>query len=160
MKTLLLTFALGTAFLAAMCVNAQVNTDAKFPKIKTAIDDKRAAEMLAGRHRMALQWVSWDYFGTAFVSNRKGRYAIKGEQKSRRGTDFVRIDGIITSVDTKNFSFAGTIVTQISHINNGSPCTRDGEFTFRITGTRRYWRLAEMKNPCSEVTDYVDIYLR
>jgi hypothetical protein len=38
----------------------------------------------------------------------------------------------------------GTIITQISHINNGEPCRREGEMTFKITGNRRYWRLAEM----------------
>jgi hypothetical protein len=37
---------------------------------------------------------------------------------------------------------------------------REGRFTFRITGTRRYWRMKEMNNPCEDVADYVDVYLR
>lgn len=129
---------------------------------RTDINSRSAANMLLGRHRLSLQWVSWDYFGVATVANRRGVYSIKGEQKGRgRGnTDFVKIDGRITSIDAKEFAFTGTIITQISHINGGKPCTRDGEFTFKITGKRRYWRLQQMDNPCDPVTDYVDIYFR
>ena len=126
------------------------------------INDATAARMLLGRHKLSLQWVSWDYFGTATVTNRRGVYTIKGEQKGRgeNRNDFVRLEGTIKSIDAKEFAFSGKIVTQVSHINGGKPCVRDGEFTFRITGTRRYWRLQQMDNPCDPVTDYVDIYFR
>jgi hypothetical protein len=129
---------------------------------RTDVNNRAAANMLLGRHRLSLQWVSWDYFGVATVANRRGVYSIKGEQKGRgRGnTHFVKIDGKITSIDAKEFAFTGTIITQVSHINGGKPCTRDGEFTFKITGKRRYWRLQQMDNPCDPVTDYVDIYFR
>jgi hypothetical protein len=148
-KFLFLLFFLGSVTFAA----AQERTD---------VNNRAAANMLLGRHRLSLQWVSWDYFGVATVTNRRGVYSIKGEQKGRgRGnTDFVKIDGRITSIDAKEFAFTGTIITQISHINGGKPCTRDGEFTFKITGKRRYWRLQQMDNPCDPVTDYVDIYFR
>jgi hypothetical protein len=148
-KLFFLLFVLGSVTFAA----AQERTD---------VNNRAAANMLVGRHRLSLQWVSWDYFGVATVTNRRGVYSIKGEQKGRgRGnTDFVKIDGRITSIDVKEFAFTGTIITQISHINGGKPCTRDGEFTFKITGKRRYWRLQQMDNPCDPVTDYVDIYFR
>jgi hypothetical protein len=148
-KLFFLLFVLGSVTFAA----AQERTD---------VNNRAAANMLVGRHRLSLQWVSWDYFGVATVTNRRGVYSIKGEQKGRgRGnTDFVKIDGRITSIDVKEFVFTGTIITQISHINGGKPCTRDGEFTFKITGKRRYWRLQQMDNPCDPVTDYVDIYFR
>ena len=116
--------------------------------------------MLLGRHKVSLQWISWDYFGIANVTNRKGIYYLKGEQKGRGNTDFVKIDGVITSVDAKEFKFEGTVELQISHINGGQPCKRDGEMTFRITGKRKYWRMQEMDNPCDQATDYVDIYFR
>jgi len=116
--------------------------------------------MLLGRHLMSLQWISWDYFGKATVTNTRGVYRLKGEQKGRGNDDFVRVDGVIRSIDAKQFTFEGTIITQVSHINGGEPCTRDGEFVFRITGKRKYWRLMEMDNPCDGVTDYVDIYFR
>ena len=126
---------------------------------QTNINDQEAARMLLGRHMFSLQWVSWDRFGTATVANRKGVYRLTGEQKNAGG-DLVKIDGVITSIDEKEFGFNGTIVTQVSHINSGAECVREGEFTFRITGKRKYWRLMQMENPCDPVTDYVDIFFK
>ena len=129
---------------------------------KTVVNDTAAAQKLLGRHMLSLQWVSWDYFGVANVTNRSGTYAIRGEQKGRgqSASDFVKIDGTITCIDAKEFGFKGVITTQVSHINDGKPCVRDGEFTFKITGTRKYWRLVQMDNPCDQAADYVDIYFR
>ena len=137
--------------LTITCVQAQNKTD---------INNAAAAKMLSGRHKLSLQWISWDYFGAARVKKTRGVYSIKGEQKGRDNTDFVKIDGTITRIDAKEFTFEGKIVSQISHINGGQPCERDGEFTFKITGKRKYWRLMQMDNPCDPVTDYVDIYFR
>ena len=127
---------------------------------RTIVNDKAAAGMLLGRHKLSLQWISWDYFGTASVTNKGGVYSIKGEQKGRGNGDYVRIEGTIVSIDPKQFVFQGSIITRISHINGGEPCTRQGDLTFRITGKRKYWRLMEMDNPCDTATDYVDIYFR
>jgi hypothetical protein len=127
---------------------------------KTIVTDAKAKAMLLGRHKLSLQWISWDYFGQANVSNVKGVLYLKGAQKARGGSDYVKIDGVITSIDAKEFKFDGTIITQVSHIAEGKPCERTGEMTFRITGKRKYWRLQEMDNPCDGVTDYVDIYFR
>ena len=127
---------------------------------KTVVNNARAKSMLLGKHRFSLQWISWDYFGAATVTERGGVLYVKGEQKQRGGSDFVRIEGRIKEVNAKDFRFDGSVVTQVSHINGGEACTRDGEMTFKITGTRKYWRLAEMNNPCDGVTDYVDIFFR
>jgi hypothetical protein len=131
-----------------------------FAQQRTRINDTRAKAMLLGRHRLSLQWISWDYFGTATVTERRGVLFLKGEQKGRGSSDFVRVDGRITSVDAKQFTFDGKVVMQISHINGGEPCEREGEMTFKITGKRKYWRMQEMDNPCDEATDYVDIYFK
>lgn len=131
-----------------------------FAQQKTDVNNASAAKMLVGRHKLSLQWISWDYFGVATVKIVRGVYSIKGEQKGRGSTDFVKIDGAITKIDAKEFVFDGKIVSQISHINGGQPCEREGEFTFKITGKRKYWRLMQMDNPCDPVTDYVDIYFR
>jgi hypothetical protein len=127
---------------------------------KTVINDQTAKQMLLGQHRFSLQWISWDYFGKVNVTESKGTLLIKGEQKGRGNTDYLTLDGIITMVDQKEFAFKGTIVTQVSHINNGEPCKREGEMTFKITGSRKYWRLQEMDNPCEGVVDYVDVFFR
>jgi len=131
-----------------------------FAQQKTKVNDAKARQMLLGRHKMSLQWISWDYFGAATVTNRKGVFYLKGEQKGRKSDDFVTVDGIITSIDAKEFKFEGKIVTQVSHIFGGKPCEREGEMTFRITGKRKYWRLQSIDNPCEAVADYVDIYFR
>lgn len=133
---------------------------AAFAQEKTVVNDAKAKAMLLGRHNFSLQWISWDYFGTATVTQRKGVYYLKGEQKVRKGTDFVRIAGVITEINARDFKFSGEIVTQVSHINGGEPCRREGDFTFRITGKRKYWRMADINNPCDEVADYIDIFFR
>ena len=133
---------------------------AGFAQQKTVVRSSKAKQMLLGRHKISLQWISWDYFGTASVTERKGVLYLKGRQDGRKSTDFLSVDGIITSIDDKEFAFKGKVVTQISHIFGGKPCTRDGELTFHITGKRKYWRMQEIDNPCDEAADYVDIYFR
>ncbi len=127
---------------------------------KTVVNDANAKKMLLGKHLLSLQWISWDYFGAASVVNKNSVLHLKGEQKQRGGTDYVKVDGVITEINAKDFKFDGTIEMQISHINNGEPCERKGEMTFLIIGKRKYWRLQEMKNPCDTTTDYVDIYFK
>lgn len=131
-----------------------------FAQEKTVVNDANAKKTLLGKHLLSLQWISWDYFGTATVTDRKGVLYLQGAQKGRGSTDFLKIDGTIIEINKTEFKFDGTITTQISYINNGKPCERKGEMTFAITGKRKYWRLREMENPCDEATDYVDIYLR
>lgn len=127
---------------------------------KTDVNDTKAGKMLLGRHKLSLQWISWDYFGVATVTNRKGVYYLKGDQKGRKSKDFVTVEGVITSISSREFKFDGKIVTQVSHIFGGNPCVREGEMTFRVTGKRKYWRLQSIDNPCDAVADYVDIYFR
>ena len=131
-----------------------------FSQEKTIVNNTKAKTMLLGKHLLSLQWISWDYFGAATVTNKNGVFYLKGEQKERKGSDYVKVDGVITQIDAKEFKFDGTIITQISHINNGEPCTRTGEMTFAITGKRKYWRMQEIDNPCDTAADYVDIYFR
>lgn len=125
---------------------------------KTVVKDKVAKAKLLGKHKLSLQWISWDYFGTATVTEKNGVLYLKGEQKSRKDSDFVKVDGMINSIEAKSFTFTGKIITQVSHNNEGKPCTREGEMTFAITGKRKYWRLQQMQSPCGIETDYVDIY--
>ena len=127
---------------------------------KTVVNDANAKQMLLGKHLLTLQWISWDYFGSATVIDKKGVLHLKGEQKQRNGSDYVRLDGIITEINAKDFTFDGEIEMQISHINGGAPCKRTGEMIFAITQKRKYWRLQQMDNPCDEAADYVDIYFR
>ena len=128
---------------------------------KTEIRNVAAGKQLIGRHKFQLHWISWDKwkdFGNLSVIDRGGVYFVKGRQT--KGDDYVEVDGKVVSVDAREFKFSGRIVTRVSYKNNGQPCERDGEMTFKITGQRKYWRLQEMRSPCDETTDYVDIFLR
>lgn len=127
---------------------------------KTVIKDAKAKLLLLGKHKISLQWISWDYFGAANVTSKGGVFYLKGEQKGREINDFVKVDGQITAIDAKEFTFKGTVISQISHIFGGKPCKREGELTFRVTGKRKYWRMQQIDNPCDGVADYVDIYFR
>ena len=113
---------------------------------------------MLGQHRLSLQWISWEKFGTATVVNNDGVLILKGSQHV--GDEYLTVEGTVTSVFPKKFTMHGVIVTKIDSINKGQPCKRSGDMTFAITGNRQYWRLQQMDNPCEAVTDYVDIYLR
>ncbi|MEZ5306687.1 MAG: hypothetical protein R2684_06015 [Pyrinomonadaceae bacterium] len=131
-----------------------------FAQEKTVINSQYAKRILSGKHMFSLQWISWDWFGSASVTNKAGVYYLKGSQKSRENDDLLTIDGVITEINRYNFKFNGKITTKVSHIAGGEECVREGDMTFAITGKRKYWRLQEMDNPCDGVTDYVDIYMR
>jgi len=140
MKKLIISFVL---LLHLKVVVAQTNFDAFY----------------VGTHRLTLQWLDKAANGKAIVTkNAKGQLEIKGEQ--RKGEkDFVTIDGIIISVGEREFNFSGTIITCANYINNGQPCEKKGNYTFKATGKRKYWRLQQMDN-CegNSVVDYVDIF--
>jgi len=144
---------LALLFTFVFCVSASAQQ-------KTIVKDAKAKAMLLGKHKLSLQWISWDYFGTANVTQKGGVFYLKGEQKSRENKDYVKVNGMICVIDKTSFTFNGTILTSVSHINEGAECKREGEMTFRITGKRKYWRLMEMDSPCSEVADYVDIFFK
>lgn len=144
--------------LVVLTTAAAQKSEKAYPKV--IVNDMAAKQMLLGAHRFSLQWISWDYFGKATVTEKNGSLLIKGEQRGRGNDDYVTMDGVITRVDAKEFTFEGDITTRVSHIHNGEPCKRTGEMTFRITGTRKYWRLQQMDNPCDEAADYVDIFFR
>lgn len=57
---------------------------AVFAQEKTVVNDANAKRMLLGRHLLSLQWISWDYFGSATVTNKRGVLYLKGMQKSAK----------------------------------------------------------------------------
>lgn len=128
---------------------------------KTQINDASAREQLLGEHLLTLQWITFDKgkTGKLQVTEENGLLKLQGSQKGAKG-NYLTVEGVIESVDAKSFILVGKVETQVDHIAQGKACTREGRFTFRITGKRRYWRMKEMDNPCDEAADYVDIFLR
>ncbi len=118
---------------------------------------------IIGKHLVSLQWIGfWDYFGEVNITEgADGNLVVKGSQKGRgeQEGDYLTIDGTLEVIDYKNLKFSGEIVTRVSYINNGEPCVRKGNYTFRATGKRKYWRMKENLNPCDNTSsDYVDIF--
>ncbi|MBL8919382.1 MAG: hypothetical protein JNJ54_11010 [Myxococcaceae bacterium] len=123
---------------------------------QTLINHPPAADQLMGDHVFNLQWIDSPP-GVARVSEpEKGQLQLDAEQRNKKG-DLASIKGRITRVDAWSFELKGTITTQVSYVNSGKPCTREGDFTFRITGKRKYWRLKQMQN-CDGSVDYLDIF--
>jgi len=116
------------------------------------------AQSILGTHNLALQWVSWDYFGKVNAITQNGLTSLSGRQNSRTSTDYVHIDGYVSEMTSAGFKFKGKITTQVTFINSGKPCERNGTFIFKAPPNKKYWRLQEMDNPCDGVTDYVDIF--
>ncbi|SFE85873.1 hypothetical protein [Thermoflexibacter ruber] len=114
---------------------------------------------LVGQHGITLQWISWDYRGTVKITQEDKVLKITGIQRSRENTtDSVSINGVLEVISDKEIQFTGKIITTVSYNNGGKPCEKEGTYTFRKTGNRRYWRLQEMKNCDGVVVDYVDLY--
>ena len=114
---------------------------------------------IEGTHMCSLQWISWKKFGSVILErNPDGTLSCTGGQKSTTTDDYLKLDGVITVVNPLHLKFKGKIITCVSHINQGKPVVRDGEFNFTVAGQRRYWRMREMNNPEDGCCDYVDIY--
>ena len=81
---------------------------------KTVVKDLPAKTMLLGKHKLSLQWISWDYFGTATITNKGGVLFLKGEQRQKGGDDYLKINGKITLIEKTSFTFFGKIETSAS----------------------------------------------
>lgn len=128
---------------------------------KTVIKAPAQKSKILGKHMLSLQWLQFAKceYGSATVTEKNGVLWLKGEQ-THKGKDggYLKIDGRITELNSNSFRFNGKVLTSVSHINNGDECVREGDFNFLAKGKRKYWRMQEMNSPCSEVTDYVDLY--
>lgn len=113
-----------------------------------------------GAHSLSLQWISWEELGEAEIrSLGDNTYSITGEQRNPDNNDYLKINGTLEPISDKKLIFEGTIESQISHLNQGEPCVKEGIKIFESTKNRKYWRMQDMEN-CEGgmVTDYVDIY--
>jgi hypothetical protein len=114
-----------------------------------------------GERTITLQWLGKETKpGKVTVSQEAGslEVQIKGTQR-KSDSEFVSIEGTIEPKSANEFIFKGKIITQVSYINNGAACEKDGQFTFKKTQGRKFWRLQEMSNCANDGTvDYVDIF--
>jgi hypothetical protein len=123
---------------------------------RTIVSDPGALARLRRNAGITLQWISWDYRGRVRVSEAAGLVHLSGSQTARSGAGRLELDGDVVEIGGGSFTFRGHIgITDTP--DPGRACMRDGDFEFRITGRRRYWRLQQMEQ-CDGLTDYVDIY--
>ncbi len=115
---------------------------------------------LAGRHGITLQWISFesdDWGAIEFEPLGDERYQVSGRQDGPAG-DYVTVEGTMTKISDLELQFEGTVVVQVTYLNGGEPCTREGQMTFLSTQNRQYWRMQNFQSPCDTQADYVDIY--
>ncbi len=123
---------------------------------RTIVNDPAALARLRGNSGLTLQWISWDHRGRVAVTERGGLIHLAGSQAARGSRGRLEIDGDVLAIGRDSFTFRGRIAITDTP-DAGRNCLRDGDYEFRITGRRRYWRLQEME-VCDGLTDYVDIY--
>ena len=143
------------ACLALLLATAAAQPPTRHPE-RTIVSDPAALARLRRNAGITLQWISWDYRGRVRVSEAAGLVHLSGSQHARSGVGRLELDGDVVSIGASSFTFRGHIAI-VDTPDPGRACMRDGDFEFRITGRRRYWRLQEMEQ-CDGLTDYVDIY--
>lgn len=124
---------------------------------ETEIRNEAALTKLKRNKGVTLQWLWGAKPGALTVAETPQGVRLEGGQGPHEG-DELTIEGVVTRIEATSFLFQGRIV--IVDDETSSPCVRDGAFTFRITGGRKFWRLKEQIAGCSgraDLTDYVDI---
>jgi hypothetical protein len=140
--------------LAGLCAASVAHAD-------PAINDQKAAQQLLGKHALTLQWIGTGGLkdaGSAEVKPEGSEWHLTGRNDAKEG--FVSLDGVVTRIDKTTFTFKGKIVTKVDFIYEGKECAREGEVTFERKGSRKYWRMYPVDNPCDQAADYIDIFLR
>ncbi|MFY0479339.1 hypothetical protein [Achromobacter marplatensis] len=124
------------------------------PVAKTEIKNQAAYERLLNNSGVSVQWLWSAARGHLTAKDVNDVVRIDGTQANFEGT--LKINGEIVSIDSDRFTFRGTILI-LDAPDKGRRCERTGDYEFRATGKRKYWRLQQMES-CGRLTDYVDIY--
>ncbi|KRC85923.1 hypothetical protein D3C87_550220 [compost metagenome] len=124
------------------------------PVQRTEINDQAAYERLLNNSGMTLQWLWSAKRGALRATDENDVVRIEGTQANFEGT--LKVKGEIVSIASDRFVFRGTILI-LDAPDKGRKCDRTGDFEFKATGKRKYWRLQQMES-CGRLTDYVDIY--
>ncbi|MDR2366186.1 MAG: hypothetical protein LBD68_10125 [Zoogloeaceae bacterium] len=152
-KKIILTAALTALALAALAFS---NAFAQTQSSEVASLEQK----LLGSHLFSLQWVSWKKFGTAEITRKEDGQLYIDASQSLDG-NYVTLQGVLTPINAAEFTVEGELITRTSDINNSEPCARSGTFNFKATGTRKYWRLQQMNNPCDGIyAEYVDVFFK
>lgn len=162
-ETVRVLFTLAFLLMSTVSIYGQkqvINRNQRKASITSQAKLNSAERKVVGKHKLSLQWISWEDFGTATITKTGNKkYYCKGSQYSKENSDYLKIEGTLTIVSEKHLVLKGFIETRVYHLNNGEACHREGNFDFVQSGKRRYWRMQQMGN-CDGYTDYVDIYFK
>jgi hypothetical protein len=124
---------------------------------QTDIANEAALTKLKNNKGVTLQWLWGAAPGQLRVTETADGVTVSGTQGPHQGDQLV-IEGVVTRIEARKFWFKGRIA--ITDNETTQVCVREGVYTFRITGNRRYWRLKEQEARCpgrADLTDYVDV---
>jgi hypothetical protein len=126
-------------------------------KDPTNILRKKIAKSLLGRKKFGVQFI-YDGYGTAEIKDLGGALTFKGSQFSKNREEFTRMEGTLIAISDSEILFNGTL--EIFTNDCCGPIAKTGIFTFRKTGTRKYWRLKDFNDLCDQYTCayYLDIF--
>ncbi|MGB5555813.1 MAG: hypothetical protein WBM83_14240 [Flavobacteriaceae bacterium] len=130
-----------------MSIIFSINKEAKLKSIQS----------LVGTHKFGVQFI-YDGYGTAEISVLEGELYLKGTQYSEDKEEYVLMEGKITVIDELNFTFEGDL--KLFTEGCCGLLDRKVSYTFRKTGNRKYYRLKERDDLCSQYTCayYLDIF--
>ena len=113
-------------------------------------------EKLLGTHTFGVQFI-YDGYGTAKITESEGVLQLKGEQYSKDREEYLLMEGTITILDDRSFTFEGSL--KLFTEGCCGLLDRTVFYTFRKTGNRKYWRLKERNDLCDQYTCayYLDI---
>ncbi|WP_334165807.1 hypothetical protein [Achromobacter mucicolens] len=124
------------------------------PVQKTQINDQAAYERLLNNSGVTLQWLWSAKRGKMNAIDDNDVVHLDGTQANHEGT--LKVKGEVVSIGRDSFVLRGTILI-LDAPDKGRRCERTGDYEFKATGKRKYWRLQQME-ACGGLTDYVDIY--
>jgi len=124
------------------------------PVQKTIIQNQAAYERLMNNSGITVQWLWHADRGHLQATDIGDVVRLEGTQSNYEGT--LKMKGEVVAISTDRFRFRGTILI-VDAPDKGRNCERTGDFDFRISGKRKYWRLQQMEF-CGTLTDYVDVY--
>ncbi len=117
----------------------------------------KTEKLLLGKHTFGVQFI-WDGYGSATIKKENQFLKIIGTQYSKDKSEYVKMNGTIEIIDDQQFSFDGNI--KIYTKDCCDKIDKTGKFTFKKTGSRKYWRLQEFNMLCDIYTCayYLDIF--
>ncbi len=144
----------GAAQQAPASAQAPTQATAAGTEQKTEIKSQAAYERLLHNSGISVQWLWTDERGKLNAVDDNDVVRLEGGHRNANGS--VTIKGRVLSISADRFTFRGTILI-VDAPDKGRRCERTGDYEFRATGKRKYWRLQQME-ACGGLTDYVDIY--